>query len=94
MTVETLHPHKSRVGAGGLPHLGHDLRRPRARVAMHRRRLQSGWEHMWDPAGGVGVGSCHTMVMIFADREPEWRCNAAACGAVGSTYGIRLEEWK
>ncbi|QHO15926.1 hypothetical protein S83_031886 [Arachis hypogaea] len=67
MTVETLHPHKSRVGAGGLPHLGHDLRRPRVRVAMHRRRLQSGWEHMWDPAGGVGVGwwtrQCHRVGM-------------------------------
>ncbi|XLS74450.1 hypothetical protein HN51_031315 [Arachis hypogaea] len=63
MTVETLHPHKSRVGAGGLPHLGHDLRRLRAGVVMHHRRLRSGGEHMQYPAGGVGVGwwtrQCH-----------------------------------
>ncbi|RYQ83947.1 hypothetical protein Ahy_B10g102828 [Arachis hypogaea] len=32
------------------------------------------------------------MVMIFANREPEWRCTAAACGAVGSTCGIWPEE--
>ena len=31
----------------------------------------------------------HTMVMIFADREPEWRCHVgpsgAACRAAGAT---------
>ncbi|KAL4275836.1 hypothetical protein HN51_058813 [Arachis hypogaea] len=55
MTVETLHLHKSRVGTGGLPHDHPDLRRPRAGVAMHRRRLRSGWEHLCDMAKGVGV---------------------------------------
>ncbi|QHN82136.1 Organic cation/carnitine transporter [Arachis hypogaea] len=34
----------------------------------------------------------HTMVMIFADRETEWRCTAGAYGAVGSTCGIQSEE--
>ncbi|QHN82140.1 Organic cation/carnitine transporter [Arachis hypogaea] len=38
--------------------------------------------------------ACHTVVMIFADREPEWRCTAAACGAIGSTCAIRPEEWE
>ncbi|XP_057740952.1 organic cation/carnitine transporter 4-like [Arachis stenosperma] len=38
--------------------------------------------------------ACHTMVMIFADREPEWQCTAAACGVVGSTCGILPEEWE
>ncbi|KAL1299367.1 hypothetical protein HN51_043813 [Arachis hypogaea] len=39
----------------------------------------------------------HTMVMIFADREPEWRCTAttsAACGVVGSTCEIRPDDWE
>ncbi|QHN82141.1 uncharacterized protein DS421_20g693110 [Arachis hypogaea] len=56
MTVETLHLHTPCVGAEGLPNRGHDLRRPRAGVAMPRRRLRSGWEHLRDSAGGVGVG--------------------------------------
>ncbi|QHO15925.1 uncharacterized protein DS421_10g299140 [Arachis hypogaea] len=56
MTVETLHLFKPRMGARVLPHHGHDLRRPRARVAMQCRLLWSGWKHLWDPAGGVEVG--------------------------------------
>ncbi|XLR03989.1 hypothetical protein S83_070187 [Arachis hypogaea] len=56
MTVETLHLYKLRVGTGGLPHHGHDLRRPRAGMAMHCRCLRSGWEYLRDPAGGAGVG--------------------------------------
>ncbi|KAL4275833.1 hypothetical protein AHAS_Ahas20G0146700 [Arachis hypogaea] len=38
--------------------------------------------------------ACHTMVMIFADDEPELRCTAAAFEAVGNTCGIRPEEWE
>ncbi|QHN82138.1 uncharacterized protein DS421_20g693080 [Arachis hypogaea] len=49
MTVETLYLYKPRVGVGGQPHHGLDLRKLRAGVAIHRRRLR-------DPAGGVGVG--------------------------------------
>lgn len=29
----------------------------------------------------------HTMVMIFADREPEWRCTAPGCGQCGLDPG-------
>ncbi|KAL4275840.1 hypothetical protein AHAS_Ahas20G0147400 [Arachis hypogaea] len=42
----------------------------------------------------LALEACHTVFMIFADREPEWRCTAAACGAVGSTCAIRPEEWE
>ncbi|KAL1346085.1 hypothetical protein AAHE18_08G164100 [Arachis hypogaea] len=39
----------------------------------------------------------HTMVMIFADREPEWRCTAATsatCGMARSTCEIRPDDWE
>ncbi|XP_057414826.1 organic cation/carnitine transporter 4 [Lotus japonicus] len=38
----------------------------------------------------------HTMVMIFADREPDWRCVAGSgcSAAVGSVCGLRPGEWE
>jgi OCT family organic cation transporter-like MFS transporter 4/5 len=38
----------------------------------------------------------HTMVMIFADREPDWSCvNGADCGGGGgSVCGIKAAEWE
>jgi OCT family organic cation transporter-like MFS transporter 4/5 len=36
----------------------------------------------------------HTMVMIFADREPDWRCvNGAECGG-RSVCGMKAGEWE
>jgi OCT family organic cation transporter-like MFS transporter 4/5 len=36
----------------------------------------------------------HTMVMIFADREPDWRCvNGAECGG-RSMCGMKAGEWE
>ncbi|PNX84034.1 organic cation/carnitine transporter 4-like protein [Trifolium pratense] len=36
----------------------------------------------------------HTMVMIFADREPDWRCvNGAECGG-RSVCGMKAAEWE
>ena len=39
----------------------------------------------------------HTMIMIFADREPDWKClgGAAGCdGGGGSVCGLRPGEWE
>ncbi|RYQ83952.1 hypothetical protein Ahy_B10g102838 [Arachis hypogaea] len=63
--IETLHLHKPRVDAGGLPHDDLDLRRLRAGVAMHRRRLRSGWEHLRDMAKGVGVSPPYRSENLF-----------------------------
>ncbi|XP_019183401.1 PREDICTED: organic cation/carnitine transporter 4-like [Ipomoea nil] len=38
----------------------------------------------------------HTMVMIFADRDPAWRCSSAACSeaATGSVCGLEPGSWE
>ncbi|XP_047334806.1 organic cation/carnitine transporter 4-like [Impatiens glandulifera] len=36
----------------------------------------------------------HTMVMIFADREPEWRCTAAAGGCAAGLCGLKTGSWE
>ena len=45
------------------------------------------------------VYAFHTMVMPFADRQPQWRCAAGsspACDAAagGSVCGLQPEEWE
>ncbi|XP_058779938.1 organic cation/carnitine transporter 4-like [Vicia villosa] len=37
----------------------------------------------------------HTMVMIFADREPDWKCvSGTECSSGGSVCGVSPESWE
>ncbi|PKA63694.1 Organic cation/carnitine transporter 4 [Apostasia shenzhenica] len=36
----------------------------------------------------------HTMVMIFADREPAWRCTAAVAGSLPDQCGLPAGAWE
>lgn len=59
VATETLRAHQLGVGPGGLPHHGHDLRRPGTRLEVLPGWLRGGEGRLWAGTGFLGMGREH-----------------------------------